>query len=244
MRANPLLIANWKMNLPDGFERWGHQLSQIASTNLSDQQIVLCPPSTHITTMKSALPPEIALGGQDCSQFQKGAHTGDVSATMLHNLGCQFVILGHSERRNDHHETNAMVRDKALQARKVGLVPVICVGERLEDREAGKAEQVVCDQLEQSLPEDGLNSVVIAYEPIWAIGTGRTATPADANAMHSAIRQALPNDAQAQTPILYGGSVKPTNAAYLLAQPDIDGALVGGASLTAIEFAGIINAVA
>lgn len=241
MSEPKLLVANWKMNLPDGFAEWGQSLKKQCASAFDVHKIALCPPSTHISVMRDALPEGIDIGGQDCSEFQKGAHTGDISATMLVDLGCKYVIIGHSERRTDHHETNEMVKAKVEQAFKAGLTPILCVGEKLADREAGHAEAVVSEQMLASLPDDP-SGIVLAYEPIWAIGTGRTATPADAESMHAALRQAYPHDDRENVQILYGGSVKPNNAKHLLDQANIDGALVGGASLNPLEFSGIINA--
>ena len=161
---------------------------------------------------------------------------------MLADLGCRYVIVGHSERRADHGESDPVVRAKAEAALKAGLTPIICVGETLAQREAGRAEAIVTQQLLASLPAADPGDLVIAYEPVWAIGTGRTAGPQDAQAMHETLRAALPDDQGRSTPILYGGSVKPDNAAQLLGEADIDGALVGGASLNAADFAAIIAA--
>lgn len=187
-------------------------------------------------------PDWLALGGQDCSAQGDGAHTGDISAAMLADLQCRYVIVGHSERRQDHAEDNARVRSKAEAALAAGLTPIICVGETLSQREAGAAESVVIEQMIASIPAADAAQLVIAYEPIWAIGTGRTATPEDAQAMHRALRAAWPGDDYEALRVLYGGSVKPDNAASLLSQPDIDGALVGGASLNAGDFSQIIRA--
>jgi len=177
------------------------------------------------------------VGAQDCHQAASGAFTGDVAAPMLADLGCSAVIVGHSERRQFHGETSLQVRAKAVAAVAAGLMPVICVGETEAERDAGAAEALVCVQVAESVP-DGFAGA-LAYEPIWAIGTGRTATEADVAAMHAAIRRALLNrlgPAGASVRILYGGSVKPDNAAGLLAVPDVGGALVGGASLDAASF--------
>jgi triosephosphate isomerase len=182
----------------------------------------------------------IAIGAQDCQARPSGAHTGDVAATLLREIGATHVILGHSERRTDHAETNAIVAGKVSAALAAGLVPIVCVGETAEERDAGEAEEVVKTQLRHSLPDNFTG--LVAYEPIWAIGTGRTPSTADVAAMHAAIRAALSAQLPATGPattILYGGSVKPENAASLLALPDVGGALVGGASLKAADFLAI-----
>ena len=172
---------------------------------------------------------------------QSGAHTGDVSARMLAGLGCSHVIVGHSERRADHGEDNAIVRAKAKAALEAGLTPILCVGETLEQRESGDAEAVVITQMRASLPECAADQIVIAYEPVWAIGTGRTASPEDAQAMHAALRAAWPGSDGDALRILYGGSMNPANADALLSQSDIDGGLIGGASLKPEQFASIIR---
>jgi triosephosphate isomerase len=182
----------------------------------------------------------IALGGQDCHAEPKGAHTGDIAAEMLADLGCEYVIVGHSERRQNHAESDALVQAKARAAQRAGLAAIVCVGETRAEREAGRAEQVVTAQLAASLPAACTPAnTVIAYEPVWAIGTGLTPTGADVVAMHAAIRAALGarlGQAAGAARLLYGGSVKASNAGELLALANVDGALVGGASLTAAEF--------
>lgn len=241
--SRPVLIAgNWKMNgLRDALD-WGEGLAA-ALEGRPDCDVALCPPATLLHALSSRLPDWVALGGQDCSDQEPGAHTGDVAAAMLADLGCRYVIVGHSERRTDHHEGDALVKAKAEAAIAAGLIPILCVGETLAERETGQAEQVVIGQLQASLP-DGVDpdAVVIAYEPVWAIGSGKTATADDAQAMHAQLRKAWPGEGADRVRILYGGSVKPDNAAELLDQPDIDGALVGGASLDPAEFAGIVRA--
>ena len=187
----------------------------------------------------------IGLGAQDCSKAKEGAYTGEVSAQMLVDLGVSHVLLGHSERRQYHAESDALVLEKAQQALTVGLVPVVCVGETLAQREAGDTNKVVLQQLTcvlQGLDLDALQKVVIAYEPVWAIGTGLTATPEQAQEVHALLRSAVAEvnaDLAAKMLILYGGSMKPDNAALLLAMPDIDGGLIGGASLDADQFLAI-----
>jgi triosephosphate isomerase len=188
----------------------------------------------------------LAIGGQDCHQFQSGAYTGDISAAMLKDAGAAYVILGHSERRANHFESDFIVHEKVLAAEAAGLLPIICVGETKAEREARQALDIVGGQLAGSIPL-GITArrLTIAYEPVWAIGTGLTPTPADIANMHGFIRDQLAqrfHGEQAQIRILYGGSVKPGNAAELLKIADVDGALVGGASLTASDFLGIAAA--
>lgn len=236
-----LIAGNWKMygKVAD-IETYATAL-KAASVNV---EMLVCPPFTLLGRFAQALQGSaVALGGQDCHARPQGAHTGDVAAPMLRDIGATYVILGHSERRADHHETNAVVRAKAEAALEAGLIPIVCVGETESERLAGQAEAVVKSQLLHSLP-DGFAGVV-AYEPIWAIGTGRTPTEDDVAAMHAAIRQNLCaqlGDAGAELKILYGGSVKPSNASGLLALPDVGGALVGGASLKADDFLAIAKA--
>ena len=177
----------------------------------------------------------VLLGGQDCHAQESGAHTGEVSAEMLADAGASHVIVGHSERRADHAESDAVVRAKAEAARRAGLTPIVCVGETREEREAGRAEAVVRGQLEGSLPDGGF---VVAYEPVWAIGTGLTPTTDDIDAMHNAIRDAVGGG----MPILYGGSMKPGNASEILAVPEVGGGLIGGASLKAADLLAIVDA--
>lgn len=193
----------------------------------------------------------VAVGAQDVSEHAKGAYTGEVSAAMLHDVGASHVLVGHSERREYHHEDSALVARKFIAAQAAGLVPVLCVGERLEEREAGTTEAVIAAQLAPLLDDasgiQALAAGMVAYEPVWAIGTGRTASPGQAQAVHAFIRsQVARRDARIadSLPILYGGSVKSDNAAALFSQPDVDGGLVGGASLVARDFLDIITAAA
>ena len=192
----------------------------------------------------------IAFGAQDVSSNEKGAYTGEVSAAMLVDVGARYGLVGHSERRQYHAESSELVARKFLAARNAGLTPILCVGETLEQREAGQTEQVIAAQLEPVLALAGVQAfeaAVVAYEPVWAIGTGRTASPAQAQAVHAFIRGVVSaHDARIGDclPLLYGGSVKPDNAAELFAQPDVDGGLVGGASLVAADFLAIAGAMA
>jgi triosephosphate isomerase len=206
--------------------------------------MLVCPPATLVAPVADALAGTgLAVGGQDCHAQEKGAHTGDISAWMLKDLGATHVIVGHSERRTDHHEDDDTVRAKAEAALAAGLTPIICIGETEAERDAGQAMAVVSRQFNGSLPEgaSGTN-VVIAYEPVWAIGTGRTPTAQDVSEVHQRIRaeaRGRIGDGADALLILYGGSVKPTNAAELMAIADVDGALVGGASLKAADFQAI-----
>lgn len=209
-----------------------------------DADLLVCPPYTMLGHFARALQgSKVALGAQDCHPGAQGAHTGDVAAPMLKEIGADYVILGHSERRADHYETNAVVCAKVEAAMAAGLIPIVCVGETQAERLAGQAEDIVKSQLLHSLPK-GFKGVV-AYEPVWAIGTGCTPTEADVVAMHASIRRNLVaqlGEGAANLQILYGGSVKPGNAAGLLALPDVGGALVGGASLKAEEILAIAKA--
>ncbi len=209
-------------------------------------QAVLCPPATLLSEVGAMLrDTPVALGGQDCHAQVHGAFTGDISAEMLKEVGCRYVILGHSERREYHAETNAQVVAKAAAVLAEGLTPVICVGETLALREMGEAEPFVANQTLASLPEQVGEGVVIAYEPIWAIGTGHTPTAENITSMHHAIAKALRTERGLEAPhvrILYGGSVKASNAKEILDLPGVDGVLVGGGSLIAAEFSAIVGA--
>jgi len=235
-----LVAGNWKMNGLLADRAFLTELSA-ALSQTPDADILLCPPATLILAMAQTKPEWLMLGGQDCAMTQSGAHTGDVSARMLADLGCSHVIVGHSERRADHGEDNAIVRAKAKAALEAGLTPILCVGETLEQRESGDAEAVVITQMRASLTECAADQIVIAYEPVWAIGTGRTASPEDAQAMHAALRAAWPGSDGDALRILYGGSMNPANVDALLSQSDIDGGLIGGASLKPEQFASIIR---
>jgi triosephosphate isomerase len=211
--------------------------------------LMVCPPATLIAQLNwAAKGSQLLLGGQDCHAKASGAHTGDIAAEMLADAGAKAVIVGHSERRTDHHETDAEVKAKAQAAWRAGLTAIVCIGEQRAEREAGATLKIVGGQLEGSLPEGGNSStplsanLVVAYEPVWAIGTGLTPTPADVAEVHAFIRKSLIGRygaAGAGVRILYGGSVKPSNAGELLTIPDVNGALVGGASLKAADFLGI-----
>ena len=237
-----LVAGNWKMNgLLDDGAALAHGLRARATTAGATLgcELLVCPPATLLSTVSGILADSgIALGGQDCHAAPKGAYTGDISAEMLADLGCTYVILGHSERRHGHGETNAVVRGKVAGAWRAGLVAILCVGETQAQRQAGEAVEIVSSQLAGSMPEDATAaSLVVAYEPVWAIGTGLTATIADIAGMHAEIRSRTPPG----TRILYGGSVNPKNADAILSLPEVDGALVGGASLNADDFWAIMQ---
>ena len=239
----PLIAGNWKMNglTDEAMDLATGLVTRIAKMPNAPFDMLLCPPFTAIRMVAEVLAGRLMIGGQDCHAAEKGAHTGDVSAAMLADAGCTFVIVGHSERRTGHGETNAVVRNKAKAALAAGLHVIICIGETEAKRDAGATMDVGRSQLSGSVPE-GANSdnTVIAYEPVWAIGTGRVATPAQAQEVHAEIRTWLAvrlGDEQAsQIRVLYGGSMKPDNAAELLALMDVDGGLIGGASLMAEDF--------
>jgi triosephosphate isomerase len=238
-----LIAGNWKMNGLSGEAATIVTPLPAGATGLACDLLV-CPPFTQIAAVASLLTgSSVAVGGQDCHVNDKGAHTGDISAAMLRDAGATWVILGHSERRQDHHETDALIRAKTNAAIAAGLTPIVCVGETEAQRTAEDHNKVVGAQLAGSLPAGFAG--VVAYEPVWAIGTGKTATEADVAAMHLFIRTTLvqqlgPNGEAIR--ILYGGSVRPANAASLLAVPHVGGALVGGASLNATDFLGIAKA--
>jgi triosephosphate isomerase len=237
-----LVAGNWKMNglRGPGLELAREIARRAATVRPVACELLVCPPATLLVAVGEALMgSRIMLGGQDCHAAAKGAHTGDVSAEMLKDAGCTHVILGHSERRADHDESDAAVREKLIAARRAGLASILCVGESDAERNAGAALDVVGRQIAASIPDDtDAAMLVVAYEPVWAIGTGRTPTPLEIREVHAHIRNMLGTrvaDAGAVR-ILYGGSVKPGNARELLAIADVDGALVGGASLLAGDF--------
>lgn len=243
-----VIAGNWKMNglRADGAALAKALAAKMPGASSAPCRMVLCPPATLIADVIAAVDGSgISVGGQDCHSEEKGAYTGNIAAVMLRDLGCGHVIVGHSERRRDFGETDAEVADKAAAAQAAGLVPIICVGETLEERDAGEAVAVVERQIGGAVPPAG-GEVIVAYEPVWAIGTGRTPTMEDVAEIHAAARRTLSGlrgDGD-QVPILYGGSAKAANAADLLAVPDVGGLLVGGASLDAEEFWAIANAAA
>jgi triosephosphate isomerase len=240
-----LAAGNWKMNgtTPDLAE----VTALIAAHPAPACEMLLCPPATLLTRMTAvALGSTLRLGGQDCHPGTSGAHTGDISATMLKDAGAAYVILGHSERRTDHGETDALVRQKAQAALAAGLTAIVCIGETEAERDAGQTLAVTARQLEGSVPPGATAAnLVVAYEPVWAIGTGRTPTLDEIAEVHAALRaklQALIGHEAQGVRLLYGGSVKPANAATIFALPHVDGALVGGASLKAADFGAIVTA--
>ncbi len=243
----PLVAGNWKMNgLKGAVAEIEAMAAQFDAGLGSKIDMLVCPPATLIGQAKASAGATLAIGAQDCHARPSGAHTGDISAEMLADLGCSHVIVGHSERRADHGESDATVKAKAEAALRAGLVAIVCVGETREQRETGKTLAIVGGQLKGSLPAGATPaSLVIAYEPVWAIGTGLTPTAGDVAEVHAFIRkeleQALGADG-AGVRILYGGSVKPENAAELMAVANVNGALVGGASLKARDFMGIAAA--
>jgi triosephosphate isomerase (TIM) len=241
MTRRKLIAGNWKMHGRSPDLAWADRLSALMPLP-PRSEIVVCPPATLLAGMAARVPGWVAVGAQDCAAEPDGARTGDISAPMLADLGARYVIAGHSERRRFHGETDALVRAKAEAALKAGLTPVICVGETLDQRQAGEAQAVVLRQMYASIPDAAAGRVIIAYEPVWAIGTGVHASPVDAGEMHRALREAWRRGDSGDLRILYGGSVNPDNAGELLARADIDGALVGGASLDPARFAAIIRA--
>jgi triosephosphate isomerase len=244
-----LIAGNWKMNglKADGIARL-QDLTARAKAAPADCEVLICPPATLISALgELAAGTGIAVGGQDCHTRENGAFTGDIAAAMLADLGCTYVIVGHSERRRDHGEGDRMVAAKAAAAHEAGLTAIVCVGESKAERDAGRAGDVVTAQVRHSLPEGAdAGNTVVAYEPVWAIGTGDTATPADVADIHRLIRDLLADVMAGQAGavrIIYGGSVNAGNAAELLALEDVDGALVGGASLKPDDFWTIVQAV-
>lgn len=243
--AKALIAGNWKMNgLAARAEALARAVRDGAGAVADRAEILICPPATVLAMVARAMRDgPVMVGGQDCHMKVEGAHTGDISAEMLKDAGASHVILGHSERRTDHAETNEIVVAKAQAAMTVGLKPIVCIGETLAQRESGRAIEVVQDQVFNSIP-DGFAEAggIVAYEPVWAIGTGKSASEAEIEEMHRFIRTLLGNRQMGAVPILYGGSVKPANAAAILALPEVGGALVGGASLVAADFLAIAAA--
>ena len=247
MSRKILIAGNWKMNglLTDGTALAKEVAAEVKKLGKPECEFLVCPPFTLLTSVKKALRgSKIALGAQDCHTADKGAYTGDISPLMLKDCGCTYVILGHSERRSDHRESNALVCQKAEAAHKAGLKTVICIGETEAERDAGKTIDVCTKQIMGSVPDSATaTDTVIAYEPVWAIGTGKTPTTNDVEEVHAAIRKVIAKKLGKgnanKMRILYGGSMKPANAAALLALPDVDGGLIGGASLKAADFMAI-----
>lgn len=245
----PLIAGNWKMNL-NRSEAVKLTSDLVVKGFGDDCDVLVCPTPVYVDAVCStAKNSNVAVGAQDVYFEENGAFTGETSTAMLVDLGCKYVILGHSERRNVIGECDKLINQKVKATLAAGLTPILCVGELLEQREAGQTMNVVREQFEGSLAgisAEQMNQIVIAYEPVWAIGTGKTASPEQAQEVHADLRKIIEEHYNSQTSdgvrILYGGSVKPANAAELMSQPDIDGALVGGASLTADSFAAIIEA--
>jgi triosephosphate isomerase len=243
-----LIIGNWKMN---GTSAVNVALLSRIKSGLADKSVDVgvCVPTPYLAQCLNLLAgTSIAFGAQDCSAHANGAYTGEVAASMLADVGCRHVIVGHSERRSYHQESDALVATKARAVLDSGMMPIVCVGETLAEREAGATVDVVFRQLDavlEVLPRERLQDIVVAYEPVWAIGTGKTATPAIAQEVHAQLRAritARAPEAANTLRILYGGSMRPDSAAELLAQPDIDGGLVGAASLSAADFLSIVRA--
>ena len=244
-----IVAGNWKMNttLQEGVELAKSVNEKVGNTAAT---VVLCTPFIHLTEVKKEInKPGLYLGAQNCADKESGAYTGEVSAEMVKSTGADYVILGHSERRAYYGETDELLAVKVKLALKNGLTPIFCIGEVLEERESGKHFDVVKSQLKNGLfdlsPED-FGKIVIAYEPVWAIGTGKTASPEQAQEIHKVIRDSIKekygNTIADDCSILYGGSCKPSNAAELFANPDVDGGLIGGASLKTDDFMGIVDA--
>jgi triosephosphate isomerase len=252
----PLIAGNWKMNLNhlEAIALVQKLAFSLKPAHFDSTEVVVLPPFTDIRSVQTLVDGDkllIGYGAQDLSQHASGAYTGEISGAMLAKLGCHYVVIGHSERREYHNEGDDLVNAKVKAAYANGLTPILCCGEGLAVREAGEQVAHVLSQIEadfDGITEEQASTIVIAYEPIWAIGTGKVATPADAQEVCKAIRGKLASlyneDLANGVRVLYGGSVKATNAAEILAQPDVDGALVGGASLDASEFAGICIAAA
>jgi triosephosphate isomerase (TIM) len=241
----PLIAGNWKMNgLKAAVAEFDAMLAGAASV-AAKADLLVCPPATLVAAFaeRAKAATTLRLGAQDCHPKPSGAHTGDVSAEMLADAGASAIIVGHSERRADHGESDALVRQKAEAAWRAGLTAIVCIGETREERDAGKTLDICGTQLQGSLPDGSTaGNLVVAYEPVWAIGTGLTPTPEDVEQVHRFIRQSLSRRFNAEGPnmrILYGGSVKPSNAGELMAVANVNGALVGGASLKAADFLAI-----
>jgi triosephosphate isomerase len=244
-----IVAGNWKMNtlLKDGMEL-AKAVEKLEKEKTSDALVIIAPPFTHLSRIKELID-GVKLAAQNCASEESGAYTGEVSPDMLRSVGVEYVILGHSERRAYYHEDDLLLNKKVKLALSRGLKPIFCCGEVLEERENGKLFEVIREQISVGLKDLGkedMGEVVIAYEPVWAIGTGVVAKPAQAQEMHKFIRDLLEelydSEVADQMTILYGGSCKPSNAAELFANPDVDGGLIGGASLKAEDFLGIVNA--
>lgn len=246
-----IVAGNWKMNLnlQEGVAL-ATEINGVLSQQKANCDVIICTPFIHLATIADKIDQNVLkLGAENCADKEKGAYTGEVSAEMIHSTGAQYVIIGHSERRQYYGETAEILKEKVLLALKNNLKVIFCIGETLEEREAGKQNEVVKAELEGSvfnLSKEDFEKVIIAYEPIWAIGTGKTATAEQAEEIHAYIRKSIADnyndDVANNTSILYGGSCKASNAPELFAKPDIDGGLIGGASLKASDFMGIVDA--
>lgn len=250
MRKN-IVAGNWKMNktLQEGIAL-AKELNEVLANERPNCDVIICTPFIHLASVTPLVDSaKIGVGAENCADKESGAYTGEVSAAMVASTGAKYVILGHSERRAYYHETPEILKEKVRLALANGLIPIFCVGEVLEEREAGKQNEVVYGQLAGSLFDlsaEEFSRLIIAYEPVWAIGTGKTATAAQAQEIHAYIRSVIAEkygkDVADNTSILYGGSCKASNARELFANPDVDGGLIGGASLKAADFKGIIDA--
>lgn len=250
MRKN-IVAGNWKMNttLPEGV-KLAEEVNAAVAEAKPACDVIICVPFTHLAPIAGVIDSNVlGLGAENCADHASGAYTGEVSAPMVASTGAKYVILGHSERRQYYHEDSKILREKLGLALANGLTPIFCIGEVLEERENGTYNEVVKRQIEEALFElsaEDFSKLILAYEPVWAIGTGKTATPDQAEDMHAHIRATIAakygNEVAENTSILYGGSCKPTNAAELFAKKDIDGGLIGGASLKCADFMGIVKA--
>lgn len=246
-KPSPIVAGNWKMNgLTQSLEQLQALQALVASKTFPACKVLICPPFTLLNQFSIAAGDKVLIGAQDCHFNVSGAHTGDVSAEMAADAGAKYIIVGHSERRADHGETSSLIANKAEAVHRANLTAIICVGESEAERDSGDTINIVLSQLVGSLPSSATaENTVIAYEPVWAIGTGRTPTANDVAEVHAAIRAALVKHFQEKgntVPVLYGGSVKASNAQELMSVDNVDGALVGGASLKATDFDGIIDA--
>jgi triosephosphate isomerase len=241
MGRTRLVAGNWKMHGSRKANRGLLEEVSKAAPQVRGVECAVCVPFPYLGEVAGQLQgTTIAWGAQNVSEHAQGAHTGEVSAAMLAEFGCRYVLVGHSERRQLYGESDAQAAGKFAAVTAAGMTPILCVGETLQEREAGKTEEVVGRQLNRVLEKNSFEKAVLAYEPVWAIGTGRNATPEQAQAVHAFLRKSVPGD----TPILYGGSVKPQNAAAIFAMQDVDGGLIGGASLVAKDFLDIVKAAA
>ena len=250
MRKN-IVAGNWKMNttLQEGV-KLAQEVNEALSGIETKCDVVICTPFTHLASVNNVIDPaKLGLGAENCADHAKGAYTGEVSASMVASTGAKYVILGHSERRPYYGETSETLRDKVALALENGLTPIFCIGEVLEERENGTYNDIVKTQIEEglfNLSAEDFGKIILAYEPVWAIGTGKTATADQAEDMHAHIRNTIAskygNEVAENTSILYGGSCKPSNAAELFAKPNVDGGLIGGAALDAPSFMGIVTA--